>query len=62
MKLAKTGGFDITKDEAEPYMAELADCELDEEALEKEAGGNNCDICCIGENPYATIELKNPIR
>ncbi|MBO4852206.1 MAG: Nif11 family protein [Schwartzia sp.] len=39
MELAKTEGFDITKDEAEAYMAELADVELDDEALSKAAGG-----------------------
>ncbi|MBO7048018.1 MAG: hypothetical protein J6W62_03815 [Spirochaetia bacterium] len=37
--LAKTGGFEITKDQAEAFMAELADFELDNAALEKIAGG-----------------------
>ena len=39
MELAKTGGYEITKDEAEAYMAELADVELNEETLKKVAGG-----------------------
>ena len=39
MKLAKAEGFDITKDEAAAYMAELADVELDEAQLNKAAGG-----------------------
>ena len=39
MALAKAEGFDITKDEAEAYMAELADFELDEKTLAKAAGG-----------------------
>ena len=39
MKAAKEEGFDITKDEAEAYMAELADFELDEKTLAKAAGG-----------------------
>ena len=39
MAAAKAEGFDITKDEAEAYMAELADFELDEETLKKAAGG-----------------------
>ena len=39
MKLAKTGGLDITKDEAEAYMAELADFELDGDELKNAAGG-----------------------
>ena len=33
MELAKAEGFEITKDEAEAYFAELADVELDEKAL-----------------------------
>ena len=39
MELAKAEGFDITKKEAEAYMAEMEDLELDEEALSKAAGG-----------------------
>ncbi len=36
---AQSEGIKITKEEAEAYMAELADCELDDEMLEKVAGG-----------------------
>ena len=43
MALAKANGFDITKDEAEAYFAELADVELDGDALKSVAGG--VDIC-----------------
>ncbi len=39
MKLAKTEGFDITRDEAAAYLAELADHDLDEAALQAAAGG-----------------------
>ena len=39
MALAKSEGFEITKDEAEAYFAELDDLELDEETLKKAAGG-----------------------
>ena len=39
MALAKANGCDITKDEAEAYMAELADYDLDEEKLQAIAGG-----------------------
>ena len=40
MALAKAEGFDITKEEAEAYMDELADVELDEATLAKaESGG-----------------------
>ena len=42
--LAKTDGYEITKEEAEAYMAELADVELDEEVLQKVAGGKCWDI------------------
>mgnify|MGYP002626839928 CR=1 FL=1 len=45
---AKAEGFDLTKDEAEAYMAELADFELDSEALTKVAGGG-CYNDCPGE-------------
>ena len=43
--LAKENGFDITKDEAEAYMAELADVELDEKQLTKVAGGGCYPDC-----------------
>ena len=39
MELAKTGGYEITKDEAEAYLAELADVELDGKELKSVAGG-----------------------
>ncbi len=42
--LAKTEGYDITKDEAEAYLAEIANLEMDTKELEKVAGGLN-DIC-----------------
>ena len=37
--LAKTGGYELTKEEAESYLAELADIELDGETLNKVSGG-----------------------
>ena len=45
MKLAKAEGFDITKDEAAAYMAELADVELDEAQLNRAAGGGCYPDC-----------------
>ena len=39
MAAAKSEGYELTKDEAEAYMAELADFELDEKTLAKAAGG-----------------------
>ena len=37
--LAKTGGFEITKEEAEAYLAELENMELDSADLDKVAAG-----------------------
>lgn len=37
--LAKTGGYEITKEEAEAYLVELADLELDAKSLKGVAGG-----------------------
>lgn len=45
MALAKAAGFDITKEEAEAYMAELSDVELDGEQLKKAAGGGCYPDC-----------------
>ena len=43
MALAKAEGVDITKEEAEAYLAELADFELNDVQLRKVAGGG--DYC-----------------
>ena len=37
--LAKSGGFELTKEEAETCMTELSDFELDNAALKNVAGG-----------------------
>ena len=39
LALAKAEGMEITKEEAEAYLAELADYELDSGEIEKIAGG-----------------------
>ena len=39
MALAKAGGVELTKEEAEAYMAEMEDVELDSDALKQVAGG-----------------------
>jgi len=39
MALAKAEGMEITREEAEAYLAELSDVELDSEALKNVAGG-----------------------
>ena len=43
--LAKSEGVDITGEEAEAYLAELADVELDNNALGKVAGGDCYHYC-----------------
>ena len=45
MALATAEGFAITKDEADAYLAELADMELDSNELTKIAGGK-CYMDC----------------
>ena len=39
MELAKTDGIELTKEEAEAYLAEMEDVELDSDALKHVAGG-----------------------
>ena len=43
VELAKKAGIAITKEQAEVYLSELQDFELDKETLEKVAGG--IDTC-----------------
>ena len=63
MALAKAEGFAITKDEAEAYLAELADVELDGKALKHIAGGDcylDCgkdDDPCPAACPYAVPKI-----
>ena len=45
MAAAKTEGIELTQDEAEAYMAELADFELDDAALSRAAGGAFYEKC-----------------
>ena len=51
MELAKTGGYEITKDEAE--ASDLADVELDGKELRSVAGGG-CYADCGGDNMCST--------
>ena len=39
LALAKSRGYEMTKDEAEAYMAEINDFQLDDEAMKAVAGG-----------------------
>ncbi|MBR4375446.1 MAG: Nif11 family protein [Spirochaetia bacterium] len=53
--LAKAEGFDITKAEAEAYLDEIEDRELDRKDLDKVAGGAVEQLCwnnCPVEDPY----------
>lgn len=52
--LAKSGGYELTKEEADAYLAELSDVELDDKTLKKVAGGAcwNClDDCGVDTCP-----------
>ena len=40
--LAKAEGFTLTKEEAEAYLSEMDNMELDQQALDKVAGGGTC--------------------
>ena len=42
MATAKAEGYELTKDEAEAYLAEMSDFELDEKTVKKVAGGGTC--------------------
>ena len=48
MALAKSEGIELTKEEAEAYLAELDDVELDGEMLNKVAGGD-CYCDCVSD-------------
>ena len=53
LELAEAEGYEMTKEEAEAYIAELADFELDDATLKKAAGGGcghcygACDPDCV---------------
>ena len=42
LELAEAEGYEMTRDEAEAYIAEMADYELDDETLKSAAGGETC--------------------
>ena len=45
LKLAKAEGVKLTKEEAEAYMADRANFELDDEKLKAVAGGGGYFVC-----------------
>ena len=51
--LAKTEGIELTKEEAEAYMAEMSDVELDDAMLKNVAGG-----ACYNENSICIAKRK----
>ena len=54
MALAKVEGYDITKEQAEAYLDEIEDRELDRKDLDKVAGGAAEQLCwsnCLEEWP-----------
>ena len=56
MALAKTEGYDITKDEAEAYLAEMANYELDSKELDKVAGGGtDCWQACSQDTCFSVL-------
>ena len=57
MALAKAEGIELTKEEAEAYMAEMADFELDGDTLKRVAGGGDyADLCWTNTKPILTSE------
>ena len=55
--LAKTNGYDITKEEADAYLAELADVELDGKEL-RSVGGGSCYMECSSECRWDHCVMK----
>ena len=54
MAMAKAAGYDMTKEEAEAYLAEFANWELDRKDLDKIAGGAAEQLCwsnCLEDWP-----------
>ena len=54
MELAKAEGYELTRDEAEAYISEMADGELDLAQLDKVAGGGvwgKCSEVCLTWGP-----------
>ena len=49
MVLAKAEGIDLTKDEAEEYLSEMEDVELNDEEMKLVAGGTIWDHACLAK-------------
>ena len=48
VKLAKAEGFTLTKEEAEAYLCEMEDVDLDSAQMKKVAGGSCYDVGSTG--------------
>ncbi len=62
IELAKKDGIDITKEQAEAYLAELENVELDEATLDKVAGGSCYTLDCSkysGGHSTRRVKLVN---
>ena len=49
IELAKSEGIELTLDEAEAYLAEMNDVELDSQQLKAVAGGYCPEVACLGK-------------
>ena len=62
MALAKSEGIELTKEEAEAYLAEMDDMELDSDALTNVVTGavaspeQDKDVLCLNKIPVLTID------
>ncbi len=56
VKLAKTQGFELTREEAEAFLAEVEDFDLDSAALKNIAGG--CGGCAKYKCPCESYLCK----
>ena len=59
--LAKSEGVELTKEEAEAYLAELEDVEIDGEMLKKVAGGG-CYSDCADCGDLTSCSQRKPLR
>ena len=71
MTLAKAEGYELTRDEAEAYLGEMADVELTDVELKKAAGGACwwkkcseiiCDSYCIKDDSHEICITYNGPR
>ena len=59
VELAKNAGLELTVPEAESYLAELEDFELDSLELDKVAGGGSCYMDCSSKCWYDSTHCSD---